>query len=178
MAQLAGQELAESGRTVRAILSSPLERAQESAEPISALLNLPVTTDESLIEAASHLEGGRYQMDLGILTKPAAWRYLVNPLRPSWGESFSSVAGRVTSLLIQTAAADIPGDVVMVSHQLPIWMAHRVASGRRLFHDPRKRRCSLSSITSFEVVDGRLVEVAYAEPASRLTGQTRDVGAV
>jgi broad specificity phosphatase PhoE len=74
------------------------------------------------------------------------------------------------------------GDVVVVSHQLPIWMLYRSSQGLALPHDPRKRRCSLSSITSFEVVDGKLVEVDYREPglelAARLSESAKDGGAV
>ena len=40
-------------------------------------------------------------------------------------------------------------EAVIVSHQLPIWMARCDAEGRRLMHDPRKRECTLASITSF-----------------------------
>jgi broad specificity phosphatase PhoE len=74
------------------------------------------------------------------------------------------------------------GDVVLVSHQLPIWMLYRSSQGLALPHDPRNRRCSLSSITSFEVVDGKLVEVDYREPGLELANQLRkaatDGGAV
>ena len=70
------------------------------------------------------------------------------------------------------------GDVVMVSHQLPIWALHLAASGKPLFHDPRSRRCDLSSITSFEFVGGKLKEVDYRDPAKSLRAQAVDSGAV
>jgi broad specificity phosphatase PhoE len=70
------------------------------------------------------------------------------------------------------------GDVVIVSHQLPIWMLYRSSQGLRLPHDPRQRRCSLSSITSFEVIDGRLQEVSYSEPGLALNSTAIDGGAV
>jgi broad specificity phosphatase PhoE len=74
------------------------------------------------------------------------------------------------------------GDVVFVSHQLPIWMLYRSSQGLALPHDPRNRRCSLSSITSFEVVDGKLVEVDYREPGLELANanslKAKDGGAV
>jgi broad specificity phosphatase PhoE len=72
-------------------------------------------------------------------------------------------------------AAD-SGDVVIVSHQLPIWITHLAVAGLPLRHDPRARRCALSSVTSFEMVDGKWTETAYAEPAS--TAGAVDVGAV
>ena len=66
----------------------------------------------------------------------------------------------------------------MVSHQLPIWMATRAAAGEPLFHDARKRRCSLSSITSFQLVDGAFTEVAYQDPTEGLLASSVDLGAV
>ncbi|HEX5857879.1 MAG TPA: histidine phosphatase family protein, partial [Microbacterium sp.] len=45
-----------------------------------------------------------------------------------------------------------------------------------LRHDPRDRRCSLSSVTSFERGASGWVEVEYAEPVAT-TGAV-DVGAV
>ena len=68
------------------------------------------------------------------------------------------------------------GDVVMVSHQAPIWITHLRVAGLPLRHDPRTRRCALSSVTSFELVGDVWREVAYTEPAA--TGGAVDVGAV
>ena len=59
------------------------------------------------------------------------------------------------------------GDVVIVSHQAPIWIAHLSVAGEKLAHDPRSRRCALSSVTSFERRGTTWREVAYAEPAAR-----------
>ena len=76
------------------------------------------------------------------------------------------------------------GDVVIVSHQLPIWMVHRRVRGKSLAHDPRRRRCALSSITTFErsapsASSGTgWVEVEYRNPAAGLAAQATDVGAV
>ncbi|MFM8190549.1 MAG: histidine phosphatase family protein, partial [Candidatus Nanopelagicus sp.] len=36
-------------------------------------------------------------------------------------------------------------------------------------HDPRKRECSLASVTSFELnTDGMISSVSYSEPAKHL----------
>lgn len=182
MAELAAAELVRresaDGRRISRIVSSPLERAQESASPISAAFGLPVELSDGLIEASSRLEGGQFSMSLAILAKPQAWRYLVNPLRPSWGEAFSDVADRMTTEMSAALDSADGGDVVMVSHQLPIWMAHRVAVGKPLFHDPRKRRCALSSITTFERRGNRMVEIGYTDPVAAAGFASRDVGAV
>lgn len=179
MAALASAEILREGRPVRRLLSSPLERAQESAAPISESLGIPIGSHDGFIEASSHLEGGQFAMRLAILAKPRAWRYLVNPFKPSWGEPFVDVAGRMRAALRTVSAeGDSEGDVVIVSHQLPIWLMHREAMGKPLFHDPRKRRCALSSITSFEWQGDRLLEVDYREPAHSLVNDATDVGAV
>ena len=74
-------------------------------------------------------------------------------------------------------AESVPdGHVVFVTHQLPIWMVHRHLAGARLAHNPSKRRCSLSSITTFEYKDGKFLEVGYREPAAALSSV--DKGAV
>ena len=65
----------------------------------------------------------------------------------------------------------------MVMHQAPIWITHLHLAGKRLWHDPRKRRCALSSITSFErSAAGVFSEVGYADPAADI--DRIDTGAV
>jgi broad specificity phosphatase PhoE len=71
------------------------------------------------------------------------------------------------------AAEVSSGDAVLVSHQLPIWMVHLAVSGQKFAHNPRKRRCALSSITSFEKQDGRWVEVEYRNPGAALLALDR-----
>ena len=38
-------------------------------------------------------------------------------------------------------------EAVCVSHQLPIWIVRSFVERRRLWHDPRKRQCTLASLT-------------------------------
>jgi broad specificity phosphatase PhoE len=45
-------------------------------------------------------------------------------------------------------------------------MVHRHLKGAKLAHNPAKRRCALSSITSFEFDEGKFTEVGYLEPAA------------
>ena len=44
----------------------------------------------------------------------------------------------------------------------------RAVEGRRLWHDPRRRKCSLASLTTFTYEDEQIVSVAYSEPAADL----------
>jgi broad specificity phosphatase PhoE len=179
MAEAAAERVVAEGREVGLLRTSPLQRALESAAPLEAALGLDAERREGIIEASSRLEGGRFDVSLSILAKPAAWRYLINPLRPSWGEPFAEVAARMRAELA-AAAADAPDgtDAVLVSHQLPIWMTHRSVAGAPLFHDPRKRRCALSSITSFEPVGDGFIEVGYWAPSAALLQASKDDGAV
>jgi len=173
MAQRIAEYLAE--HDVAAVVSSPLERAVETASPIAARHGLEVSTDARLIEAENVFQGLTFGVGDGSLRRPSHWRHLYNPFRPSWGEPYASMAGRVLAA-VQAAAATARGrEVVMVSHQLPIWVTRCSLEGRRLWHDPRRRQCSLASITSVIDDDGTIVAVSYSEPARDLLPTTSHV---
>ena len=59
-------------------------------------------------------------------------------------------------------------EAVIVSHQLPVWTARRRLEGKRLWHDPRRRQCSLASLTSLTYVGDELASMDYCEPAAAL----------
>ena len=163
MAKAAANELGKLGRPIGQLLVSPLERTQQSAAPIAQSFGLTPQIEERIIEPWNKLRG--YPMGAkGLLSNPALAVHLYNPLQPSWGEPYEEIAQRMTEAAL--SAWDVAGgsDVVLVSHQLPIWMTYLSASGLRLPHNPRNRRCSLSSITSFDVENGKLVPVDYREP--------------
>ena len=148
---------------------SPLERARETMAPIAA--NFPgqeITIDPRLIEAANALEGqsfGRYNQRLLL---PKNLRHLWNPLRPSWGEPYTTIRDRMLAAIRDAAAATPGGQAVVVSHQLPIYMARLATEGRRLQHNPATRECRLASVTSFTFHGDHIVRVDYAEPAASL----------
>jgi broad specificity phosphatase PhoE len=178
MAKAAADELVARGRAVDAVIASPLVRTQESAAPIAAALGLEVRTDPRLIEPRNVFEG---KVVATAVKNPVNWPFLINPVRPTWGEAYRSIVTRMRAALEDAFATaptgDEPGDVVLVSHQLCIWVAHLSIGNERLWHDPRTRRCSLSSITSFEQRDGAVVEVGYSDPAAELIAGAVDVGA-
>ncbi len=164
------------GHPVTALYASPLQRAQESAAPWAEGFGLTIRTDERIIEPTNRFEGQR--MTGRTLANPANWPLLVNPRKPSWGEPFADVAARMLAAMNDARDSVDAGEVVMVSHQLPIWMVHRAVSGETLHHDPRKRRCSLSSVTSFSWAEGHWAEVAYQDPGADLLAAATDLGAV
>lgn len=152
-----------------AIHTSPLQRAQETVAPIIAKHKLSLTTDKNLIEASNVFEGKKFELGSGVLRHPASWRYLYNPWKPSWGEPYDQLISRMLKGLF--AARDAAGgkDAICVSHQLPIWILRSAVEGRRLLHDPRKRECTLASVTSFELdSEGMISAVSYSEPAKHL----------
>lgn len=163
-----------SSRDVRVLRCSPLERAVETAAPIGQDFGLEAVTDERLIEPWNYFEGMRFGVGDGSLRRPQHWRHLCNPFRPSWGEPYVLIAARVLAAAADAAHAADGHEAVCVSHQLPIWSARRSVEGRRLWHDPRRRRCALGSVTSLTYAGGRVVNVSYAEPSgprgNRLAG--------
>ncbi|MEI6648614.1 MAG: histidine phosphatase family protein [Actinomycetes bacterium] len=152
-----------------AVFASPLQRAQETASPLAQAHNLPITTEPRLIEAANVFEGQKFELGSGVLKHPKAWRHLWNPWRPSWGEPYDEQVSRMLASLF--AARDAAGgkDAIAVSHQLPIWILRSAVEGRPMLHDPRKRECTLASVTSFVLDDeGMIADTYYNEPAKHL----------
>jgi broad specificity phosphatase PhoE len=154
------------------LVSSPLERALQTAAPLAERLGLDVGTDERLIEADNHLQGRAVAGGRGLFRDPSNWRYFGNPFKPSWGEPYAEIAERVLAAVRAAHDAAAGRDAVCVSHQLPIVCARRRVDGQRLFHDPRRRQCALASVTSFEFADGTIVRVSYHEPAGALPSGT------
>ena len=174
---------------VAALVSSPLQRAQETIAPLAAALEMTPRIDERVIEAANSFEG--MVVDRSHLSQPANLVRLYNPLRPSWGEPYrqqvmrmraaiASLRRRLEPLAAGDGVAGGNGSVdgVIVSHQLPIWVTRRAAEGKRLWHDPRSRECTLASVTTIEFTGDEITGVQYAEPAGRLLpNSTQSVGA-
>lgn len=182
MAEAAALELRGSDRPVARLIASPLLRAQQSAGPISELLGVEIETDDRIIEPTNAFEGAVNSGKRSAFKNPRYWYRFYNPFRPSWGEPYRTIARRVRAAMddawAEAEAKRATGDIVMVSHQAVIWAAHRDVAGEPLFHNPAKRRCALSSITSFERRSGRWVEVDYRSPAEDLLEGSIDVGAV
>jgi broad specificity phosphatase PhoE len=151
------------GRPVAAVFASPLERAQETAQPVADRLGLPITTDERLIESANVLEGTSVTL-ASLATNPLNWRYLWNPFTPSWGEPYKQVAARVWQVVGRARETVRGREAVCVSHQLPIWVTRLSAENKRLWHNPSQRQCALGSVTSFTFDGDNLAGVSYAVP--------------
>jgi len=148
---------------------SPLQRAQETAAPIAAAHKIAITTDERLIEAANIFEGKAFELGSGVLKHPSSWRHLYNPWKPSWGEPYVEQINRMLAAVFAAKDAANGKDAICVSHQLPIWILRSAIENRRLLHDPRKRECTLASVTSIHFdSEGVISGTSYSEPAQHL----------
>ncbi len=155
-------------RDIAAVISSPMERAQQTATPIANSHKLEIVTNPDLIEAENIFEGQRVSIGDGVLKQPKTWRHLWNPFKPSWGEPYDIVAARMNAA-VESARLQAPGrEAVLISHQLPIWVARLAAENRRLWHDPRSRQCTLASLTSLTFDNKDLIAITYSEPSRDL----------
>jgi broad specificity phosphatase PhoE len=154
------------GRPVAAVFASPLERAQETAQPVAERLNLPIITDGRLIESGNVLEGKSVSL-ASLAVNPLNWKYLWNPVTPSWGEPYAEVAARVRQVIDRARGEARGQEAVCVSHQLPIWVSRLAAEHRRLWHNPNTRQCALGSVTSLTFTADELTGVSYAVPPRR-----------
>lgn len=155
-------------RDIVAVWASPLERAQQTATPLSEVKGLAIHTDARIIEAANVFEGQKVSIGDGALRQPKSWRYLYDPFKPSWGEPYKELAARMAAA-VKDARDEARGhEIVLVSHQLPVWISRLSFENRRLWHDPRHRQCALASLTSLAFEGDTLKAIVYTEPAADL----------
>ncbi len=157
------------------VAASSLIRAQETAQPLAGSKGLKIVTDDRVIEAASEFEGMRVAVGDGALRQPRYWSKLRNPFRPSWGEPYLQIAHRMLGALYSAVQAAEGHQGLIVSHQLPIVIARRYLEGRRLWHNPAVRECSVASLTTLTFDDGVFTRLAYSEPVAHIAS-VDDVG--
>ena len=125
-----GRYLAEAG--VRAIYSSPLERAQETAVVLASQLSPPppVLTRPGLVEAefGRYLQGTRFQ-DV-VWRKPRWWVHMVWPGLVPGDESMAAMAARVGAVIQEGVRVHRGEAFVCVSHGDPIQAFWATSEGR------------------------------------------------
>ena len=174
MAELVAKHL--EANDITHVVASPLERAQQTARPVAESHGLPIHTDERVIESANYFEGRK--VGLRDLLHPRHWHRLTNVTTPSWGEPYEEIATRMLAAIDDARRAATGHEAVIVSHQLPVWTVRNKLAGKRLWHDPRKRECTLASLTSLTYLDGELESITYTQPAGSLLPQaSKSVGA-
>ncbi|MEN9739826.1 MAG: hypothetical protein RLZ72_92 [Actinomycetota bacterium] len=187
--RLPGFGLSEYGRTlvlsaltavdrerISGLVVSPLQRTRESAQPWEAATGLTAVVDDRVIEPWNEFRGLNLRGGRTVALNPLLWKYVTNPFTPSWGEPYVDIADRMLAAMWTAAESVDSGEVVIVTHQLPIWTVHLKLAGQRLWHNPTSRRCALSSVTSFDVHPNGFVESGYWAP--RDVARATDSGAV
>lgn len=169
------EELRAGGHDLAAVIASPLQRAQESARPTAEEFGLELGTDPRLIEAVNHFEGHAVNKNRAMLAHPKHWPAYVDPFRPSWGEPYRDQVARMSAAISDALTLGQGREVLLVSHQLPIWVTRLFLERRLLAHDPRRRQCSLASLTSVTFAGRRLERLAYWEPAGDLLRGAEDM---
>lgn len=141
------------------IIASPLERAVETAEIVARELGLPApTTDERLIEPPNQFDGLSRNAQL----RPWLWPRLRNPFLPSWAEPFADVATRMRSIIEAQRARHL--NVLLVTHQTPIWLARHAYEGAWGPPWLVPVHCTPASVTSLYFARRRYLGYRYWSP--------------
>lgn len=130
-AEAAAARIARLGQ-VRAVYSSPLERAQETAAPIARDHGLAVLIEPELSDLNI---GGWTGMKIDEARRRPEWvaiQQYPEGFRFPGGESFPEMQARITGTLARLAARHAGDTVVAVSHADPIKAAVAGARGQRL----------------------------------------------
>jgi len=133
------------GRSIAAVVSSPLERARQTAEPIAAAVGLEVAIDPGLNEIDFGAWTGQAFRDLDGLPEWDAWNSFRSTARCPGGETMLQAQGRALATVSRLREAHQDGEVVLVGHQdvLKAVLAHFLAVPldllQRIALDPARR---------------------------------------
>lgn len=178
-------------RGITAIYSSPLERTRETAREIeNALRNIAdsayvkahcdedsaqsqesdIILDKRLIEAGNNFRGKRIGYGEGALWKNNNWKLVVNLWKPSWGESYRSIATRVGDFVREQVRKHPGEQIVAVTHESPIWSYRHLLETGHAEHNMLLRHTALASITSitYDCETLRVLSITYVDPAGRV----------
>ena len=134
---------------VGALYTSPLERARETAAPISKALGIPAKVRRGLLECDFGEWTGKELKNLMKLPEWTTVQRAPSTFRFPGGESFTEMQTRIVGALEEIRDAH-PGEVVVcVSHADPIKAAVAYAMGTHLdlFQRIVISTCSISAIT-------------------------------
>ncbi len=175
MALAVAEYLVGEGADITHVISSPLQRAQETAAPTALAYDLPIQVNPNLTEAENLFEGQQINRNRWTLAHPRNWKKYSRPHEPSWGEAYVTIQRRMAEAVADALVQARGHQALLVSHQLPIVMMQRFVAGKRLAHNPLTRECSLASLTSLTFAGDVLVGWNYEEPAATLLVEAEDM---
>ena len=152
------------GEPIRAIRTSPLERARQTSAIIARHLAGPeVIPDDDLVEArfSLYLQGVRYAQVPW--RRPLWWVHMVWPGLLRRDETVAGMAERVERSLQRLLDSFPEGSGVCVSHGDPIqafWIRHLRRRPWALHH----LQCAKGGMLILDYVDRRLTRVRYLPP--------------
>ena len=115
----AAKRLASAGISV--IVSSPLQRAVQTAEEVAAVTGVPVVTDDGFRETDFGAWEGLTFAEVAERWPAELTTWLADPaVAPPAGESFAEVSERVTAAMHRVLAGREGQTVLVVSHVTPI----------------------------------------------------------
>ena len=104
---------------------------------------------------------------------------MYNPLKPSWGEPYDEIAGRMMAAVHDARDAARGHEAVIVSHQLPIWTTRLFLEKRSYLHHPQEPPVhAVLADRACVFDDDQLTQVRYSEPAGDLIPVGRPLRAV
>ena len=106
------------GSDITHLVASSLQRAQETAAPLSSTFGLPIVTDDRIIEAANDFEGLEFGLNGQTLGRPRTWVKLRDPLKPSWGEPYLDIAHRMVAAIYAAVQAAVCDDIAAFTTSL------------------------------------------------------------
>lgn len=143
--------------------ASPLERAQQTAQFIAEPHGLEITTDERLTESSTTLEGVSHNLAL-LFRNPKRWWNFRNPMKPSWGESFTEIRARMLSAIDDAIVKADGRELAVVSHQTPVLVARLALARRRVPPWLGRVPCDTGSVTTLVLDGDRVVTASYFKP--------------
>jgi broad specificity phosphatase PhoE len=155
--------------SIQRVLSSPLERARETAEPVARRKNVEVEVSEALHEFGFGLWTGKSHCELATMPGLREFNEFRSGTRPPGGESMLEVQSRFVGEMLRLRTELPQGSIALVSHGDPIRAAICHFLGMPLDHFHRIEICIGSiSVLTLSGSGAQLVamnRIPSAEPA-------------
>ena len=120
------------------------------------------------IEARNEFRGTRIGYGEGALWKNGNWKLVRNLWKPSWGESYQSIAHRVQAFALEKVGEHPGEQIIVVSHESPIWSYRHMLETGHPEHNMLLRHTALASITSitYDCDTRKVLSITYVDPAA------------